>query len=230
MLVDARVAEIGPRARIAGFRNCIILEHIFNYLIIIEKVKYFRSLASIHVATCLYIRSNCTHRSTGPAIMHHGAGERVLKGRRRFMRSGHSFRSKEAEMTACGHDGGEGAGSRNMQGRARLAPWQIKIAEAEIAKQIYGRFNIDDVAASVRLSPSHFAKAFRNSVGVTPSSRFRSVRLAQTMTLLRESDLTITEIAVHCGFTDESHFSRSFTHVTGITPGKWRRTHPDRKA
>jgi AraC-like DNA-binding protein len=43
--------------------------------------------------------------------------------------------------------------------------------------------------------------------------------------MLAEGNMSLAEIAAECGFSDQSHFTRTFTHATGIAPGRWRRTH-----
>lgn len=107
--------------------------------------------------------------------------------------------------------------------RAKLAPWQIKIAKAEMQNQVKGRLRIGDVAAKLQLSSSHFAKAFKNSVGMSPYAWFQNARLAYSMELMTGTTLTLAQIALECGFTDESHFSERFDRFVGMRPGRWRR-------
>jgi AraC family transcriptional regulator len=51
-----------------------------------------------------------------------------------------------------------------------------------------------------------------------------SLRVERAMTLLRRPDLSLSEIALACGFADQSHFGRVFTRHTGQSPGTWRRS------
>ncbi len=106
---------------------------------------------------------------------------------------------------------------------ARLAPWQVLIAQAEMARQIRGRLRIGDVAERLHISPTHFAKAFKNSVGMTPDCWYQRARITMSMQLLRDTPSTLTEVAIECGFTDESHFITCFSRLVGVTPGRWRR-------
>lgn len=105
----------------------------------------------------------------------------------------------------------------------KLAPWQIKIAQTEMTDQARGRLRIDAIAAKLELSATHFAKAFKNAVGVTPRCWHERVRISQAMRLLQDPQLTVAEIAAECGFTDESHLSVRFSLNVGISPGRWRR-------
>ncbi len=106
---------------------------------------------------------------------------------------------------------------------ARLAPWQVKLAREEIALRIRDRLRVADVAAKLQLSATHFAKAFKNSVGDTPYRWYQRARIARSMQMLSDGNLSLAEIATECGFTDESHYITSFSRLVGITPGRWRR-------
>lgn len=106
---------------------------------------------------------------------------------------------------------------------ARLAPWQVKVAKDGMAQQLSNGLRIADVAARLALSETHFAKAFRNSVGVAPYRWFQNARLAYALRLLAETRSSVADIAVACGYSGESHFITAFSRVIGTTPGRWRR-------
>jgi AraC-like DNA-binding protein len=107
--------------------------------------------------------------------------------------------------------------------RARLAPWQVRLATAEMQGQFRGRLRIGDVAAKLKLSTAHFTKAFHNTVGISPYGWFQRARIAHAMGLMRDTALTLAQIASECGYTDESHFSERFDRFVGVRPGRWRR-------
>jgi AraC family transcriptional regulator len=104
-----------------------------------------------------------------------------------------------------------------------LAPWQEKRAREMIAGNLGKEIPLADVAAACGLSVSHFAKAFRASTGMTPHGWLQSCRLDHARALLRRPELAFAEIALRCGFADQSHFTRIFRRATGTTPGAWRR-------
>ncbi|MBV2150025.1 AraC family transcriptional regulator [Sphingobium sp. AS12] len=108
-------------------------------------------------------------------------------------------------------------------GGARLAPWQIKVAKQGMARQLRTGLRIGEVAARLELSETHFAKAFRNSVGVAPYRWFQNARIAYAMRMLAEPHLSLSEIAAECGYSDQSHFITAFSRAIGTTPGRWRR-------
>ena len=72
------------------------------------------------------------------------------------------------------------------------------------------------------LSRYHFLRAFRRETGVTPHAYLTGRRIAAAKALLA-GDQPLSEVALACGFYDQSHFSRSFKGCTGLTPGQYRR-------
>ena len=79
------------------------------------------------------------------------------------------------------------------------------------------------LAQECHMSASHFARAFRQSVGVAPHRWLVLRRVEVAKGLLRNSTQAISDIALECGFADQSHFTRVFTDVVGVSPGAWRR-------
>ena len=73
------------------------------------------------------------------------------------------------------------------------------------------------------LSSTHFNRRFRQLLRVTPSHYLRSVRVQAAQRLLTTTSRTLTEISVDVGFTDQSHLTRRFREVTGMTPTAWRK-------
>jgi len=79
------------------------------------------------------------------------------------------------------------------------------------------------LAQLVRLSPRHFARAFRQSFGQPPHQYHLSRRVERAKDLLRTGEMSVTEIAVALGFADTSAFSTTFRRFTGVTPRDYRR-------
>ncbi|WP_067735534.1 helix-turn-helix transcriptional regulator [Novosphingobium naphthalenivorans] len=82
---------------------------------------------------------------------------------------------------------------------------------------------IKEIAAACRLSASHFVRAFRNTVGVSPYNWFLDQRIAYAKELLARTNMPLAEIALDCGFADQSHFTKTFAKRAGTTPMQWRR-------
>jgi len=70
---------------------------------------------------------------------------------------------------------------------------------------------------------SHFSRAFRHSVGVTPHNWLLTLRVEVAKQKLREGRLSLWDVALSCGFADQSHLTQVFTRFVGVSPGAWRR-------
>jgi AraC family transcriptional regulator len=73
------------------------------------------------------------------------------------------------------------------------------------------------------LSTSYFARAFRTSTGLAPHQWLAHRRVEVAKYLLRQQRGSLREIALACGFSDQSHFTRVFTRIVGSSLGAWRR-------
>ena len=77
------------------------------------------------------------------------------------------------------------------------------------------------VAAAVSLSPIHFHHTFRSATGKTLRSYVEELRLKRAVNLLSETDKTLTEVALECGFSSQSYFSYAFRRRMGKTPREY---------
>ena len=80
-----------------------------------------------------------------------------------------------------------------------------------------------EVARECRLSVSHFSRAFRRSMGVAPHNWLLTRRVEAAKEKLRDDRLSLLDVALVCGFADQSHLTRVFTRIVGVSPGAWRR-------
>ena len=80
-----------------------------------------------------------------------------------------------------------------------------------------------DMAALVGLSPSHFARKFRGSVGLSLQRFVNRRRLRAALSALRSGDDSLSGLALDLGFSSQSHFTRLFSDLTGMTPAQYRR-------
>ncbi|MBO9450679.1 helix-turn-helix transcriptional regulator [Tropicibacter sp. R16_0] len=81
---------------------------------------------------------------------------------------------------------------------------------------------VDDLAGQAGMSPSHFARVFKETLGQTPMQYVLAYRIEQAARMMRDKHLQLGEIALSCGFADQAHFSRSFKQITGQTPRQYR--------
>jgi AraC-like DNA-binding protein len=106
---------------------------------------------------------------------------------------------------------------------AGLAAWQERRAKEFMLDDLAADLSMAEVASRCGLSPGHFARAFRASTGLPPHRWRLQRRVAKARDLLRSSTDPLVEIALKCGFADQSHFTKTFTRLVGLAPGAWRR-------
>ena len=109
--------------------------------------------------------------------------------------------------------------------RGGLAPWQQRRAKEIIEANLVGEISLTELARECCLSASHFSRAFRDTVGISPHQWLLRRRIEKAKQLLRNRQLSLSEVALDCGFADQSHFTRVFTKLSGTSPGAWRRLH-----
>jgi len=106
-----------------------------------------------------------------------------------------------------------------------FAPWQIKRLEAHIEGGLEGQLRVEELAGVMRVSRSHFSRAFKKAFD-QPFSRYVMVlRLERARGMLAGTDRPISEIALACGLADQSHLTRLFHRQYGAPPNAWRRAH-----
>ena len=87
-----------------------------------------------------------------------------------------------------------------------------------IDENLERKISLVDLAAIAQLSQHHFARAFKQSLGSSPHQYLIQTRVLRAQQLLKNTDLEIDEIAIACGFSNQSHLHRHFKKLTGITP------------
>jgi AraC-like DNA-binding protein len=85
------------------------------------------------------------------------------------------------------------------------------------------KLTIDDIASSGALCRSKCHELFKKHTGQTPNTYLNRCRIANSCEMLRDSDRTICEIALSCGFQSASYFSHVFRKETGLSPQDYRR-------
>ncbi|MBB4371025.1 AraC family transcriptional regulator [Bradyrhizobium sp. cir1] len=108
-----------------------------------------------------------------------------------------------------------------------LAPWQERRAKEIMRTRLASNLTIADVAAECKLTPSHFARSFRRSIGVAPHEFLSQLRIDEAKRLMLTTKLPLADIALICGFGDQSYFTRVFSRNVGASPGAWRRARTD---
>jgi len=82
--------------------------------------------------------------------------------------------------------------------------------------------SLQQLAHLANLSVFHFARSFEESTGLSPHQYVLRRRIDRAKQLLAGSSLSLAEIAVRCGFSHQSHFTKAFHQISGVTPTRWR--------
>jgi AraC-like DNA-binding protein len=104
----------------------------------------------------------------------------------------------------------------------RLSQWQLRVAEETMLDRLDLRLPLSVVAERCGVSVVHFSRAFRHTTSETPHRWLMRRRLERACVLLAETNESISEIALACGFSDQSHLTRTFSILINTTPGVWR--------
>jgi AraC family transcriptional regulator len=81
---------------------------------------------------------------------------------------------------------------------------------------------LTDLAALLGMSQFHFSHLFKQAIGIAPYQYLLQQRIERAKQLLKQSDHSIMEIALDCGFNSHSHLSKQFRQFTGVTPKAYR--------
>lgn len=109
-----------------------------------------------------------------------------------------------------------------------VASFRVERALAWYTEHLTRNPSVKEVADVVHVSPSHLRRLFAEVRQASPKELFRRARLEKAQALLGRTNLTLDEIARHCGYTTASHFCRDYKAVHRFTPSTWRRRLIDR--
>jgi transcriptional regulator GlxA family with amidase domain len=103
---------------------------------------------------------------------------------------------------------------------ARLGTRHEKLIEAVafLEARIEEPFDLDACAAKLKLSRRQIERLFNRYLGVTPVRYMNDLRLQRGRALLAETDMSVTDVAIACGYASTSHFSKSFRQKYGLSP------------
>ena len=122
------------------------------------------------------------------------------------------------------HDPGINSPSLSMLKPRGLATWQARRTLAYIEANLASKIDIDDLANVVDLSGSHFSRAFKHCIGLSPMEYVVVRRIERAKTMISGTQAPLAQIALACGFADQAHFNKRFRAVVGTSPGRWRRS------
>jgi AraC family transcriptional regulator len=108
--------------------------------------------------------------------------------------------------------------------RGGFATWQSRRLAAHVDANLAGKIVIKDLAALLDLSVGHFCRAFKRTFGMPARIWIRHRRIEFAQGLMLTTEASLSEIALSCGMSDQSHFTRSFRRIVGESPSSWRQT------
>jgi AraC family transcriptional regulator len=103
-----------------------------------------------------------------------------------------------------------------------LTPQKLTLVELFIHEHIAENIQVEQLAALVHMSPSHFARAFKKATGYPPHFYVTTKRLKFARFMLSEGSLPLIEVAERAGFHTQQHFTEVFHRYTGSTPRAFR--------
>lgn len=104
-----------------------------------------------------------------------------------------------------------------------LAPWAQRRCLELMRERLSEEISLDELAAESRLSPFHFARMFKQSVGVPPRVHLTRLRVEKACELLETTDLAVTEIAQEVGYSSNQVLARVFVKHRRMSPSDYRR-------
>jgi AraC family transcriptional regulator len=116
-----------------------------------------------------------------------------------------------------------GSPARAAHLRGGLSPAALRRVQLFVEANLERTVHLTDLAGRAELSLHHFARAFKMSAGMTPRAFVEERRIERAKQLINESDHSLADIAVECGFGTQSRLTTTFRRRTGFTPAEYRR-------
>ena len=119
----------------------------------------------------------------------------------------------------------EAAQEQHVTAAIRMAGRSRPLAEAILVmeRHLEDPLPVDRIADTVALSARQLTRLFRSRLGRPPGRFYLDLRIDRAASLLRQTGMSVSEIAVGCGFQSASHLGRHLKRRHGTTPGQWRR-------
>jgi AraC family transcriptional regulator len=111
---------------------------------------------------------------------------------------------------------------RRRQHHARAPSWLL-LAQELVHARFRDRLSLAAIARAVGISPSHLAREFREHFGATLGEYMRRLRVEWVADQLTRTSMSLSELGIAAGFSDQSHLTREFQRRFGMTPAVWRR-------
>lgn len=103
-----------------------------------------------------------------------------------------------------------------------LAPHKLTTVLEYIQARLSQELSLDAMAAQIGVSRCHFATQFKQAMGLAPHQYVSQQRIEKAKRALRSPQRSIAEVALDCGFSNQSHLTKVFKKQTGTTPKAYR--------
>jgi AraC family transcriptional regulator len=105
--------------------------------------------------------------------------------------------------------------------RGKLNSFQLRAVVEFVHSNLADDVSLTALAKQAHISPFHFARLFRRTVGLPPHQFVMRLRVHRAIALLRRERMPLADVAIACGFHDQPHFIHAFRTVTGTTPTQY---------
>jgi transcriptional regulator of acetoin/glycerol metabolism len=112
-----------------------------------------------------------------------------------------------------------------MHARGGVSPAAMRRLHEYVEAHLSESIDLGMLAGIAGLSVFHFAREFKQSTGVTPHQYLVQKRVRRAQNMLARTDLSLSDVALASGFSDQSHLTRHFRRMLGTTPREFRWTH-----
>jgi AraC-like DNA-binding protein len=133
-----------------------------------------------------------------------------------------SLFAESISMTLLAYLAGRYATPGDPQQTASLSPAQKRSILDYVGANLANDISVTELAAIVHMSPAHFSRLFRASLGIAPYRFVMQQRVEEAKRMLASSDLSASQIAMVFGFSSQSHFVKVFRQFTGVTPKQYK--------
>jgi AraC family transcriptional regulator len=116
-----------------------------------------------------------------------------------------------------------GAVSRMPRETAKEAPQWLGRVVDKLKSEFCGRLTLEDLAQEAGVHPVHLSRVFRRREGVGIGEYVHRLRIRAACEQMLTCQMSLAEISLATGFADQSHFTRAFGRITGMSPGAFRR-------
>ncbi|HYC58740.1 MAG TPA: helix-turn-helix transcriptional regulator [Thermoanaerobaculia bacterium] len=111
---------------------------------------------------------------------------------------------------------------RQQDSSSTRVPSWLKEVHATVSERFHEPLPLSDLAAAVDIHPTHLVRAFRRHYGRTIGDFVRDLRVEHAKNRIA-AGAALSDVALDCGFADQSHFARTFRRLAGVTPTEYRR-------